>query len=417
MINLMEKRKEVYELIQDARSLNKEVFAEGEKEKFDAKMKEIEELKDLIEREERVQALEMANPVIEDKTNKPNEPETKGFKSLGEQLIAVAKSARAGAKVDERLIEARAAGGGLNEGVPADGGYLVQTDFSTELLKPIYETGILSSRVRRIPISSNANGITINGIDETNRTDSNRWGGIVTYWLNEAGLKVGSKPKFKQIELKLKKLIGLCYATDELLQDASALEAVIAPAFNSEIGFRVDDAIFEGNGVGMPLGFINGGSLVSVTRTTALKTDYADVCSMYSRMLTKSRANAVWLINQQIEPQLFGMLNGTFPAYMPAGGISGAQYGTLFGRPVIPIEQASAIGYVGDLTFADLSQYILIDKGGIQTASSIHVSFLYDEQVFRFVYRVDGMPANNSAITPFKGSTMSPFIALTEKLS
>ena len=50
MINLMEKRKEVYELIQDARSLNKEVFAEGEKEKFDAKMKEIEELKDLIER-------------------------------------------------------------------------------------------------------------------------------------------------------------------------------------------------------------------------------------------------------------------------------------------------------------------------------------------------------------------------------
>jgi HK97 family phage major capsid protein len=418
MINLAEKRKEVYELIQEARSLNKDVFAEGEKEKFDAKMKEIEELKDLIEREERVQALEMDNPIIEDKNNKPNEPETRGFKSLGEQLMAVVASSRSGAKVVHRLIEVRTAHNGANESVTSDGGYLVQTEFSNELLKSAYETGILASRVRRIPLSNpNANGITINGVDESDRANGSRWGGIVLYWLNEAGLKVPSRPKFKQIELKLKKLIGLCYATDELLQDASALEGIIKEAFAEEFGFVMDDMILEGNGAGQPLGFINGGSLISVTRTTALKTDYADICSMYSRMLPRSRDKAIWLINQDVEPQLFQMLNGTVPAYMPAGGISGQPYGTLFNKPVIPIEQARALGYVGDISFVDLSQYLMIDKGGIQTASSIHVSFLYDEQVFRFVYRVDGMPANNKAITPFKGVTKSPFVALTEKLT
>jgi len=415
MVNLMEKRKELYEKIQETRSLNKEVFADGEKEKFDAAMSEIENLKSFIENEERMQAFEMANPMKEDE--KPNEPEARGFKSLGEQLQAVASAAKSGARVDPRLVESRAAGGGLDETVPSSGGFLVQTDFSTELLRNAYDTGILSSRVRRIPISANANGITINGVDESDRGNNCRWGGVIAYWLNEAGLKVPSKPKFKQIELKLKKLIGLCYATDELLQDTSALESIISQAFSEEFGFMIDDAIFEGSGAGQPLGFINGGSLVTVTRATLNTFSYAEICEVYSRMLAKSRPNAIWLINQDVEPILFQMLNGTVPAYMPAGGISGAPYGTLFGKSVIPIEQARAVGYVGDITFADLSQYVMIDKGGIQAASSIHVNFLYDEQVFRFVYRVDGQPTNNKAITPFKGVTKSPFVSLTEHIS
>jgi hypothetical protein len=41
----------------------------------------------------------------------------------------------------------------------------------------------------------------------------------------EAASKTASKPKFNQIDLKLKKVAALCYATDELLDDAGALEA------------------------------------------------------------------------------------------------------------------------------------------------------------------------------------------------
>jgi len=61
----------------------------------------------------------------------------------------------------------------------------------------------------------------------------------------------------------------------------------------------------------------------------------------------------------------------------------------------------------------DLSQYALIEKGGIQAASSIHVAFLTDEQVFRFVYRVDGQSLWNAPLTPFQSAnTLSPFVVL-----
>ena len=50
--------------------------------------------------------------------------------------------------------------------------------------------------------------------------------GIGTY-LGEADAATSKKPKFRQMELNLKKLIGLAYATDELLQDSTALEAVV----------------------------------------------------------------------------------------------------------------------------------------------------------------------------------------------
>ena len=129
--------------------------------------------------------------------------------------------------------------------------------------------------------------------------------------------------------------------------------------------------------------------------------------------------NAVWLINQVAEPELWDLTIGNQPVYMPAGGLSGGQYGTLLGRPVITIEQtADDVGTTGDLMLADLSQYLMISKGGLETASSLHVQFLYDEQVFRFIYRCDGQPAWNSTLTAFGGNnTVSPFVVLSTKNS
>ena len=59
---------------------------------------------------------------------------------------------------------------------------------------------------------------------------------------------------------------------------------------------------------------------------------------------------------------------------------------------------------------------LIIDKGGISAASSIHVRFLYDENCFRFIYRVDGQPVWNTPLIPFKGSnSLSPFVALQSR--
>jgi HK97 family phage major capsid protein len=392
---------------------------------------EVEHLQKKLATEEREERLRThleapANPPLSKprpQSAPPEERKQDKFSSFGEQLSHVMRAGRPGGSVDPRLFNVRAASG-LAESVPSDGGFLVQTDFSNELLTQAFTTGILASRCRRMTISGNSNSIKINGIDETSRA-STRSGGIVGYWEDEAGQKTKSKPAFRQITLQLKKLIGLCYATDELLDDASALEGVIRSSFASEFGFLLDDAIINGLGTGQPLGILNAGCLVSVSKETGQKASTIvaeNVINMYSRLFASSRGNAVWLINQNIEPQLFQMSlaigTGGIPIYMPAGGLSGLPYGTLFGRPVLAIEQAASLGTVGDIIFADLAGgYILAEKGGVKSDVSIHMRFDYDESVFRFVMRVDGQPVRATALTPYKGatSTQSHFVALATR--
>jgi HK97 family phage major capsid protein len=353
-----------------------------------------------------------------DKRNFKGDPQgdKRTFKSFGEQLRAIYQSASPGAGVDARL-NTRAASG-LNETNPTDGGFLVQQDFVAELLKNTYETGILASKVRRIPLSTNSNGLKINAIDDESRKDGCRFGGVQTYWESEADELAASKPKFRQIDLKLKKLTGLCYATDELLQDASALESVIRQAFTEEFAYKIDDAILTGTGAGMPLGLLKSNAVVKQETEAGqtAKITVANLVKMWSRLVGRSRKNAVWYINQELEPHLYTLTVGDKPVYIPAGGLSEAPYATIFGRPVVPLEQCSALGEVGDIILADVSHYVLIDKGGINAQSSIHCRFLYDEEVFRFIYRCDGQPTWSKAQIPAKGAnSKSPFVTLAAR--
>ena len=342
------------------------------------------------------------------------------FSSLGQQMLAVVNAGRPGGKTDPRLYNAAASG--LNETVQSDGGFLVQTDFVDGLMQDLIKSSVLAPKCRPQQISGNANSMKINGVDETSRATGSRQGGIQAYWADEADEKTKSKPKFRKIELNLHKLIGLCYATDELLADAPALESFIRAAFPAEFAFVTDDAILRGTGAGQPLGILNAGSLVTVNKEAGQKADTItaqNVIDMSSRIFAGSYLNANWYINQMCLPQLYTMsvavgLGGQL-IFMPPGGISGAPYGTLLGRPVIPIEQASALGDVGDILLADLNGYVLAQKGGIQSDVSIHVRFVYDESVFRFVLRLDGQPVRATALTPYKGgagATQAHFVAL-----
>ena len=393
-------------------------LSEDEQKDIDKYEEKIRAWDESIGRAEKLLAIEPEDRSTEKPEVKPTpaKDNEKRFASFGEQLMAAYRAATPGGKVDERLTTRAASG--LNESTPSDGGFLVQQDFVTELLKRTYETGILASKVKKIPISTNANGMKINAIDEDSRANGSRWGGVQTYWEGEADEITASKPKFRQMELSLKKLTGLCYATDELLQDAAALEAVIRQAFAEEFGFKIDDAILSGSGEGEPLGILNSGAIVTVAKE-ASQTDIITVenlIKMWNRLWSRSRANAVWYINQELEPYLYTLKIGDKPVYIPAGGLSEKPYGTLFGRPVVPIEQCSAAGEVGDIILADIGQYLLIDKGGVKSASSIHVRFLYDENVFRFIYRVDGKPIWTKPLTPYKGSaTVSPFVTLAKR--
>ena len=431
-MNILELQKNRNDLIVEARSIfdaadkDKRDLSTDEKTKFDQLMDQSEARAAQIARLGKLEGAEVDLRTISVPATKPIPAGVNsGFNSFGEFLQAVARASDPTERIDPRLLAYRdreeRAGTGMSEGIPADGGFLVQVDYVNELLKKTYDTSVIASRCRKIPVSANSNGIRLPYIRETSRIDGARWGGILAYWKGESITKLASQPDFGQIQLDLKKLTGLAWATDELLQDTTALGAFISGAFAEEFAFKLDHEILWGLGGGQPLGIMVAPCLVTqpIVLGQAINTIlFENIAGMYARMWGKSRPNAVWLINQDIEPELYGLGLvvgvGGVAVYLPPGGLSAAPYGTIFGRPVIPCEQCSTLSAVGDIILADFSQYILIDKGGIQGASSIHVHFTQDETCFRFVYRVDGQPWWPAPLTPHSGSgnTLSPFVTL-----
>jgi HK97 family phage major capsid protein len=356
--------------------------------------------------------------VTEDETDKKA---AKPWLSFGEQLVAVARAANNPRFMDERLAAQKAILG-HNEQQPSEGGFLVQSDYAANIMTIMHESGDLISRVRRIPISANSNGFKMNAIDETNRS-SGRWGGVQGYWVSEGGSITSSNMKFRQTTMELNKVAAALYATEELLQDGVALEALANQAIPEELTWLTSDAIFGGDGAGKPSGFLNANATVSVPKETgqaAATLMFENIIKMWARMWAPSRRNAVWLINQDVETQLMSMEfpigTGGVPVFLPPGGLSGSPYGTLLGRPIIPTEYNPTLGTKGDIALVDLSQYLLIEKGGIQSASSMHVQFLTDQMVYKFTYRVDGQPSWYAPLTPAKGSnTLSPFVVLATR--
>jgi HK97 family phage major capsid protein len=137
---------------------------EDEQKEIDKYEGEIRAWDESINRAEKLLAIAPEDRSVEKPESKPapSKNDEKRFATFGEQLLAAYRAAAPGGHVDERL-STRAASG-LNETTPSDGGFLVQQDFVTELLKRTYETGILASKVKKIPISTNANGLKIKQI-------------------------------------------------------------------------------------------------------------------------------------------------------------------------------------------------------------------------------------------------------------
>ena len=353
----------------------------------------------------------------------------RGFPTFGEQLQAIRHGSADGAEPDKRLLHLNAMGGdpelrvatGLSETVPGDGGFQLQKDFQTAIRERAHDEGQILQRVGFTPLSQAATGLKFNQIKEDSRVDGSRGGGVRGYWTDEAATFTASQPEMRQVELSLSKLTLLMYSTAELLVDAPALGEKALDGFGREMRFKTEDAFWDGDGSGKPLGMETHAGTVSIAKESgqaAATIVPENIVKMYSR--ARGRLNSAWFINQDIEPQLWLMSlavgTGGAPVFMPAGGLSTSPYATLLGRPVIPVEFAKTLGTVGDIVLADWGAYEAIDKGSPQTAQSMHVRFLFEEEVFRASYRVDGQPLYNSPLTPYQGTTTTAhFVTLATR--
>ena len=340
--------------------------------------------------------------------------EARPFRSLGEQLQAVVNAAKTHA-VDKRLLQVNNAVQGANEGTGADGGFAVQEDFAGSILETAVSTGDILSRVDSYTVGANSNAARWLMVDETD-VSASVFGGVQMYWAAEGATVAASRPKFKELKLDLEKMMGFAYATDELLQDAAFMTGFFGSAFTVAANRLLEDAIISGDGSGKPTGILNSGALVAVDAEAgqaAGTLNARNILKMWSRALVSGRRNMVWMMHPDLENQLPQLMLGDNLIWMPEGGISGGQYQTILGRPVLFNDNCRAMGTKGDVLLADLKQYMLLKKGTAKQDWSMHVEFLTDQMCFRMVLRCNGTPKVTAPIT-LKNSdrTRSPFVTL-----
>lgn len=346
-----------------------------------------------------------------------------GFRNLGEMARTVKNAVVNPANVDPRLkVLAAAPTTQSQEAVGADGGYLVPPDFRTYIMQKVMGEDSLLSKCDQQTTSSNS--ITI-PVDET--TPWQTTGGVQVYWEGEGQAIAQSKVALNNINVRANKVAALVPVTEELLEDSPSLTAYLNRKVPDKMTFKLNDAIVNGDGVGKPVGLMKSPALVTQAAEGAQAAGtvlFNNITKMWSRMYAPLRRNAVWITNQDIEPQLASMVipaaaGVSSPAYLPPGSglVANNLNGTLMGRPIVYTDATAAIGTPGDIILADLTQYLaLVKTGGMKSDVSIHLWFDYHLTAFRFTLRVGGLPWWAAAVTrPGAKNTVSFAVALAAR--
>lgn len=368
-----------------------------------------------------------------------DQPIYRGAAALGHQMVDIAALATPNSdgyaearsrfdsmvKREKELAEKRAAGtGGMVTAVGQDGGLLLQGETSMDMIKHGFGNSAVLSRAANRDLG-NSQFVDLVGLDESSRADGSRGGGIRVYTDKELALMTQSKTKFEKIRLEPKRLTGMYFASDEILRNAPLLTGEMNELFTEEFAFKGQDLAINGKGAGEALGAMAAPCLVTVAKEAnqiAATIVFENLVNMKARVRLRNRNSLIWIANQDVEPQLYtlslpvGTGGSVMPVYIPSTNQADGVAGMLMGIPIVFVEQCATLGTVGDIVLGDWSMYYAANKGGIESASSIHLKFDYNQTAFRFVTWFDGQPRMKSAITPYKGSnTVSSFVALATR--
>ena len=353
---------------------------------------------------------------------KPDAFDTSFAREARSRLEQTEKRNAALREVELRKIEggeSRAAStGGMTVGVANEGGFFLQGETAIDLMTNGFNNSEILPKTAKRTLSAGSQFVEIIGIDEESRRTGSRGGGIRVYTNNELGEFTSSKTKTKNIRIEPTKLTGLYKMSGEMTRNVTFLGQEMRQLFGEEFAFKTQDLCYRGSGAGEAKGILNSGCFVAVAKESgqpAMTINTTNLSKMWASFLGK---NPVWFINRDCGPQLDELSISAGTAALEPRFVTYGADGLMRikGAPVVEIEQAETLGTVGDIVLADWSQYITADKGNILEASSIHVDFIYDQEMFRFIYYFDGQPRWATYITPFKGTgKRSPFIGLATR--
>ncbi len=233
----------------------------------------------------------------------------------------------------------------LQEGVDADGGYLVPDEYDSRLIDTLGEENIM----RKL-----ATTITTSGEHKINIAATKP----AASWIEEGAALTFGDATFSQILLDAHKLHVAIKVTEELLYDnAFNLESYILTQFGKALANAEEDAFLNGSGTGRPLGLFaaTGGGQVADTVTT-VKADY--MINLVYALKRPYRKNAAFILNDK-SLAVLRKLKDTNGAYIWQPSYQAGEPDRLLGYPVY----TSAYAPETAIAFGDYSYYNIGDRG------------------------------------------------------
>lgn len=303
---------------------------------------EINDLGKEIARLERQEALEaeLNRPVNQPLTNKPGSgrgEEPKTGRASDEYRKAMLDAFRSNFKRVSNILQ---------EGVDADGGYLVPEEYDRRLIDTLSEENIM----RRL-----ATIITTSGEHKINIAATKP----AASWIEEGGALTFGDATFSQILLDAHKLHVAIKVTEELLYDnAFNLEGYILDQFGKALGNAEEDAFLNGDGTGKPLGLFaaTGGGTVAGTLTAAIKSD--DMLDLVYALKRPYRKKASFIMNDKTLSAL-RKLKDNNGAYIWQPSYQAGEPDRVLGYAV----HTSAYAPEDAIAFGDYKYYNIGDRG------------------------------------------------------
>ncbi len=233
----------------------------------------------------------------------------------------------------------------LQEGVDADGGYLVPEEYDSRIIDILNEENIMR-KLGTIITTSGQHKINIAATKPA------------AAWIEEGGALQFSDATFGQTLLDAHKLHVAIKITEELLYDnAFHLESYIVTEFGKAIANAEEDAFLNGDGTGKPLGLFaaTGGGTVSASVTTPKADDLINLVYALKRPYRKS---AAFIINDK-NIAVLRQLKDNNGAYMWQPSVQAGEPDKFLGYSLYTSQFAPETA----IAFGDYSYYNIGDRG------------------------------------------------------
>ena len=343
--DLIEKRAKVWETAKNFVETHEDkngVLSDEDTATYNKMEKEIEDLTAAIDRQQRAERreAELAKPVNSPITGKPFMGDAK------EEKKGRASDAYKDAMLSAMRSNFRNVSNVLQEGVDADGGYLVPEEYDRRLIDVLDGENIMRSLATKI---------TTAGQHKINIAATKP----AAAWIEEGGALSFGDATFDQIYLDAYKLHVAIKVTEELLYDnAFGLENYIITQFGKALANAEEDAFLNGNGTGKPTGIFaaNGGGQIAATLTAAIKSD--DLIDLVYGLKRPYRKNASFIMNDATLASL-RKLKDNNGAYIWQPSYKEGEPDRVLGYAV----HTSAFAPTNAIAFGDYSYYNIGDRG------------------------------------------------------